>query len=89
MALAGDTAAASKTYFSLDGVHPNNMGYGRIANVFIDKINEVAGTDVPPVDPGALSWDPTYSAYQPISNSKTGGPLLTRDAAEAMTAIWR
>jgi len=28
------------TVFSLDGVHPNNLGHAVIANVFIDQINE-------------------------------------------------
>jgi lysophospholipase L1-like esterase len=35
------------TIFSLDGVHPNNLGHALIANVFISKINETLGENIP------------------------------------------
>ncbi len=79
--------AAATTIFSLDGLHPNNHGYGTIANAFLEVINTLAGSDVPMVDTASLVWDPTYGV--PIA-AKAGGPLtLSPEAAEAMTAIWR
>lgn len=36
--------------FSLDGVHPSNLGYALVANEFIMAINETFGTNVPTID---------------------------------------
>jgi len=36
--------------FSLDGVHPTNLGYALIANEFITSINETFGANVPMID---------------------------------------
>lgn len=36
--------------FSLDGVHPNSLGYAVVANEFISKINETYGSDIPEVN---------------------------------------
>jgi hypothetical protein len=80
--------AANVTLFSLDGIHPNNVGYGVVANGFIEVINQLAGTDVPAVDLSGLSWDPTYSEYQPLVPA-AGNELLTREAAAAMKAVWQ
>lgn len=38
------------TAYSLDGVHPNDAGYGIIANLFIEKINEAFEMNIPLVD---------------------------------------
>jgi hypothetical protein len=35
--------------FSLDGVHPTNVGYAIIANQFIQTMNQTLGTNIPPV----------------------------------------
>ncbi len=37
--------------FSLDGVHPNQRGSAYVASLFIDKINEVFGSNIPNVNP--------------------------------------
>ena len=37
--------------FSLDGVHPNARGSAYVASLFIDKINEVFGSNIPNVNP--------------------------------------
>jgi hypothetical protein len=36
--------------FSLDGIHPTNLGYGVLANAFIDAVNRGYGSSIPPVD---------------------------------------
>lgn len=37
--------------FSLDGVHPNPRGAAWVASLFIDKINEVFGSNIPNINP--------------------------------------
>jgi hypothetical protein len=78
--------AAATTYFSLDGIHPNNRGYGLVANGFIDVINEALDTALPHVDIDGLVWDPTYGQ---TDKAAPGGPLLTAEAARAMDAVFR
>ncbi len=46
--------------FSLDGIHPNNRGYGAVANFFIEAINEVLASELERVEVASLFWDPTY-----------------------------
>jgi len=82
----GIETAAATTYFSLDGIHPNNRGYGLVANGFIDAINAALGTTLPQIDIGALIWDPTYGQLTPPA--KRDG-LITPEAASAMDAIFR
>jgi hypothetical protein len=36
--------------FSLDGVHPNDLGYGLICNAMIDAVNKTYGSSIQPVD---------------------------------------
>lgn len=43
----------ANTAFSLDGVHPNSGGNAIIANLFIDKINQVLGLAIPQVNTAA------------------------------------
>ncbi|MDO9172802.1 MAG: hypothetical protein Q7W29_13325, partial [bacterium] len=81
----GATIAAATTYFSLDGIHPNNRGYGHVANGFIATINEALGTSVPSIDLANLTWDPTYGI--PIDEKAAAG--LSPEAARAMDAIFR
>lgn len=78
--------AAAATRFSLDGVHPNNKGYGVVANAFIDVINTLAGTEVAAIDVDALAWDPTYG--QPLTKT-ADRPRLSPEAATQMAAIWQ
>lgn len=78
------------TAISLDGIHPNNVGYGIVANAFIAKINTVLGSElaepVPQVDLASLSWDPTYGHV----TMKGGDAIrLTPAAARAAGAIFR
>lgn len=40
--------------FSLDGVHPSNVGQAVLAHVFIDALNRHYGMDIPPID--GLTW---------------------------------
>lgn len=41
--------------FSLDGVHPNERGSAYVASLFIDKINEAFGSNIPNVNPNDYS----------------------------------
>lgn len=41
--------------FSLDGVHPNERGSAYVASLFIDKINESFGSNIPNINPNDYS----------------------------------
>jgi hypothetical protein len=58
--------------FSLDGVHPNDLGYALMANTMIESINAKFGCFVPPVDPLAYA-SANASAAEHVS---TGYPLV-------------
>jgi hypothetical protein len=79
--------AASMTIFSLDGVHPNNHGYGIVANAFIDAINGLLETEVPHVDTSTLTWDPMYG--QDPGGKLGDRPMMTPEVAASLTAIWQ
>jgi GDSL-like Lipase/Acylhydrolase len=40
--------------FSLDGVHPSDIGQALAANIFIDQFNAHYGTNTPPIDNGTM-----------------------------------
>lgn len=44
------TAYITGGLFSLDGVHPSNMGYAVVANQFIEELNDHYGTDIQAVN---------------------------------------
>ncbi len=73
--------AAATTYFSLDGVHPNHMGYAMIANGFLTEINTLTGSDYGMYTPSDMTWDPTYSRYSPEEDTKSADGRLFSDAA--------
>ena len=80
--------AAATTYFSLDGFHPNNLGYGAIANEFIKVINTLDGTSIPELTVENLVWDPTYG----VTTSPTAvspGSLMTQEAARALSGMFK
>jgi hypothetical protein len=85
---SGETVAetAARTYFSLDGVHPNNKGYAFVANAFLSKINEVTGSSWAEVPVDAFVWDPTYGT----GGKTTGGiPKISPEVAQAMKMSFR
>ena len=48
------TAMVTGGLFSLDGVHPNSVGYGLVANEFISAINAKFGSTIPLVNMNTL-----------------------------------
>ncbi len=81
--------AAGTTYFSLDGIHPNNVGYGVVANAFIDVINDLDGSSIPQLDLANLSWDPTYGVPLPAPTATRAPLTVSPAAATAMTGVFR
>jgi len=81
-----DTLAetAARTYFSLDGVHPNNKGYAFVANAFLTKINEVTGSSWAEVPVDAFTWDPTYGVPIDGKVAEGGMPYISPEALAAM-----
>jgi len=86
-----DTIAetAARTYFALDGVHPNNQGYAFVANGFLEVINSVTGSSYSPVPPEAMTWDPTYGVPIPAKAARGGIPRISPEVAEAMRRSFR
>jgi hypothetical protein len=86
-----DTIAetAARTYFALDGVHPNNKGYAFVANSFLAKINEVTGSSWAQVPVDAFIWDPTYGVPVPAKAAQGGIPKISPEVAEAMRRSFR
>jgi len=86
-----DTIAetAARTYFSLDGVHPNNHGYVFTANGFLEIINKVTGSSWSPVPPEAVTWDPTYGVPVPAKAAQGGITQISPEVAEAMRRSFR
>jgi lysophospholipase L1-like esterase len=75
---------AAATYFSLDGVHPNNKGYAFVANAFLEKINQVTGSSWPTVPVDDFVWDPTYGAPMPTSAANDEMPRISAEVIAAM-----
>jgi lysophospholipase L1-like esterase len=48
-------------FISLDGLHLSKTGYGVLANLFIDSMNEKLGTEIPAIDIDALVESDPYS----------------------------
>jgi len=48
--------------FSLDGVHPSDLGSGILANTFLEAINQHFGARIPPVDLSQLTHPPSAFA---------------------------
>ena len=63
--------------FSLDGVHPTSQGYAIIANLFIDKINEAFGANIPKVN---VTTIPGSLVLAKVSFNKYGIPKLDKNA---------
>lgn len=84
----GPETAAATTLFSLDGIHPNNKGYARVANGFLQAMNDQLGTDFPLVNEAAITWDPTYgTGFGGMASP--GTVTVSREAAASMTAVFR
>ena len=50
--------------FGYDGVHPTRLGYGLVANEFIDAINQTFGAHIPQVDLYPLAFMPPRGVPQ-------------------------
>jgi GDSL-like lipase/acylhydrolase family protein len=84
----GIEAAAATTLFSLDGIHPNNRGYAKVAEGFIEVLKtELNMPTLAAIPPAALTWDPTYGMIP--TSAKADAPLVSADAAKAMDAVFR
>jgi len=68
--------------FSLDGVHPNDLGYALMANTMIEAINAKFDCFVPPVDPlsyasaNASSLAPVRDRYPRVEGLSEGLRML-------------
>lgn len=65
--------------FSYDGVHPTRLGYGVIANAFIEAINETFAAAVPLVDLQRLAFEP------PVTPTAAAAGVVTASAGGRWT----
>jgi lysophospholipase L1-like esterase len=67
-------------FFSLDGIHPTNQGYGIIANEFIKAINSKYGASIPLVDVSAIPGSLIFKGE--VSMGKYGIPNIPYGALD-------
>lgn len=75
--------------FSLDGVHPTNIGYALLANEFIEVMNAHFGAAIPPLGDdelaAILASDPlVFAAPAPVTTAVESMPAATADAIRAV-----
>jgi lysophospholipase L1-like esterase len=61
------------TFFSLDGVHPNNAGYAIIANKFIEIINTNFGQSIPEINTSLYGGQYTGALPKVVSQKAIDG----------------
>lgn len=70
----------SGNFFSLDGIHPTNQGYGIIANEFIKAINTKYGASIPLIDVSAIPGSLIFK--DEVSIGKYGIPNIPYGALD-------
>jgi hypothetical protein len=75
--------------FSLDGVHPTDIGYALLANEFIEVMNAHFGAAIPPLGDDELATilenDPlVFAAPAPVTTAVESMPTATADAIRAV-----
>ena len=81
--------AEALTLFSLDGIHPNNIGYGVITNAFLEEITALTGETLDPVDLGTLAWDSTYGHPGTPDKKMDGSAAVDQRIDGAMANLFR
>jgi lysophospholipase L1-like esterase len=72
-------------FFSLDGIHPTNTGYGLLANIFIDRMNAVIGTKIPDVNVATIATtDPLFPSNLPKAARRIGIPAAAGQSLDWM-----
>jgi len=72
--------------FSLDGIHPTNTGYGIVANLFIDVINQTFGAAIPFVSLDQIhQTDPLVPLE--VSRSASINRHVSHEAVQALRSV--
>ena len=75
--------------FSLDGVHPNDLAQGMLANALIDAVNAKFGASVPRLDLATVA-SPSSSRLRPASDGGRVLPwILEAESVYARMFPWR
>ena len=75
--------------FSLDGVHPQPLGYAVAANVFIDAINDTYDGDIEPVDLYPFLFGSDASAIPSIPGAVRSEIVFTEEAGGQLLDVLR
>jgi len=74
--------------FSADGVHPTNIGYTVLADIFIQAINAATGSGIPRPDYSAVLFAPDVPAFTGTGSSSTNqGRRTTAPAPVSPLAV--
>jgi lysophospholipase L1-like esterase len=73
-------------FFSLDGIHPSNLGHAFAANELIDLVNDRWGADIPPVNVNEFLG--VESARMAGTLAPSGLPGIGLDPLVAARAAW-
>lgn len=70
--------------FSLDGVHPSNIGHALIANAFVDTMNSFFGFTIPPLSPAILDQ---VALADPFVDKDSDGVVPGRPFASLLESL--
>jgi hypothetical protein len=83
------TAFVRGGLFSLDGVHPTDVGYAIMANAMIDGVNAKFGTNVPDADPLRFATATASGAIRTQPESGMPLPVKTAAIGESLRRLYR
>ncbi len=78
--------------FGLDGIHPSEKGYAKVANVFIEALNSTYGETIPTVDISSVSNVTGFEqapglGFVPPHGKRSAIPRFTKSGLAALDAL--
>ncbi len=86
----GPTGQNKTSAFSLDGIHPSEKGYAKVANVFIEAFNGNYDLEIPTVDLASIHNTTGFDespGYVPPHGKLSAGPLFSESGLRAMEGL--
>jgi GDSL-like Lipase/Acylhydrolase len=76
-------------FFSLDGIHPTNVGYAVVANTFIDTMNTAISTKIPDVPLGPIAaTDPYWPPNLAVEVAPSARPrIMPANAGQHISSV--
>ena len=81
------TASFLGGFFSLDGIHPTNTGYGVVANKFIDTMNATNATKIPDINLSTIAaTDPLWPTN--LLTTTHGHVIMPSNAGKSLDILF-